>query len=117
MQLPEIDTDYLPDWAKTAIAIAFGAGGVRFFSAWLENRRLGKKEFRETLLGRIRELEKVVAHMQTRMGNLRVEMAHIETENTGLRRELGLPPRGAACQDADENDDRTSPTREAWARA
>ena len=102
----QLDTDYLPDWAKALVAVALGAGGARFFSAWLENRRLGKKEFRETLLERIRELEKVVAHMQTRMGNLRVEMAHLETENTGLRRELGLPDRCAANEDADEREDR-----------
>lgn len=106
MMLPDLDPDYLPDWAKTAVAIAFGAGGVRFFSAWLENRRLGKKEFRETLLERIRELEKVVAHMQTRMGNLRVEMAHLETENTGLRRELGLSPRCSESEDANKRTDR-----------
>lgn len=106
MLLPDIDPDYLPDWAKTAVAIAFGAGGVRFFSAWLENKRLGKKEFRETLLERIRELEKVVAHMQTRMGNLRVEMAHLETENKGLRRDLELSHRGAESEDADQRTER-----------
>lgn len=91
MQLP--DTDYLPEWAKIAIGAVLGAGGVRWFSVYLENRRLAKKDFRETLLERIRELEKVVAHMQRRMGNLRVEMAHLEVENQQLRRDRGCPER------------------------
>lgn len=103
MQLPE---DYMPEWAKYIIATVLGAGGLHWFRAWLENRRLAKKDFRELLLDRIRELEKTVAHMQVRMGNLRVEMAHIEAENTQLRRKLGLSVRGAEVQDADQQPDR-----------
>ena len=103
MQLPE---DYLPEWAKFMIATVIGAGGLHWFRAWLENRRLAKKDFRELLLDRIRELEKTVAHMQVRMGNLRVEMAHIEAENAGFRRKLGLPVRGSEVQDADQQPDR-----------
>lgn len=91
MQLP--DSDYLPEWAKIAIAALFGAGGVRWFSVYLENRRLARKDFRETLLERIRELEKVVANLQRRMGNLRVEMAHLEVENLQLRRDHECPER------------------------
>lgn len=91
MQLP--DSDYIPEWAKIAIAALFGAGGVRWFSVYLENRRLARKDFRETLLERIRELEKVVTQLQRRMGNLRVEMAHIEVENSQLRRDQGCPER------------------------
>lgn len=102
MQLPE---DYMPEWAKFLIATVLGAGGVQFFRAWLENRRLTKQDFRELLLDRIRELEKTVECMQTRLGNLRVEMAHIETENAHFRRKLGLPPRGAEVQDADQQPD------------
>lgn len=90
MQLPE---DYMPEWAKYLIATIFGAGGLHWFRAWLENRRLAKKDFRELLLDRIRELEEVVARMQVRMGNLRVEMAHLETENRALKRERD------ACED------------------
>lgn len=89
MQLP--DSDYLPEWAKIAIGAVLGAGGVRRFSVYLENKRLAKKDFRETLLERIRELEKVVANMQRRMGNLRVEMAHLEVENQQLRALHGCP--------------------------
>jgi len=87
MQLPE---DYMPEWAKYIVATVLGAGGLHWFRAWLENRRLAKKDFRELLLDRIRELEKVVASMQVRMGNLRVEMAHLEVENGSLKRQLGL---------------------------
>lgn len=87
----QVQSDYLPEWAKYLIATILGAGGVHWFSAWLENKRLAKKEFRETLLDRIRELEKVVASLQTRMGNLRVEMAHLEVENKQLKRRLGMP--------------------------
>jgi len=101
--LPE---DYLPEWAKFLIATVLGAGGLHWFRAWLESRRLAKKDFRELLLDRIRELEKTVAHMQVRMGNLRVEMAHIEAENTHFRRKLGLPVRGAEVQDVDQQPDR-----------
>jgi hypothetical protein len=102
IQLPE---DYLPEWAKFLIATVLGAGGLHWFRAWLENRRLAKKNFRELLLDRIRELENVVASMQVRMGNLRVEMAHLESENASLRRNLELSVRGAETQDADQQPD------------
>ena len=104
MQLPS--EDYLPQTAKLIISAVLGAGGVAWFRVWLENRRLSKKEFRETLLDRVRELEKVIASMQTRMGNLRVEMAHLEVENATMRRELGCPARPTEVQNADEQPNR-----------
>jgi len=104
MTLP--DSDYLPETVKLIISAVLGAGGVAFFRVWLENRRLSKKEFRETLLDRVRELEKVISHMQKRMGNLRVEMAHLEVENATMRRELGCPARPTEVQDADQQPDR-----------
>lgn len=103
MLLPE--TDYLPESMKLIISAVLGAGGVAFFRVWLENRRLSKKEFRETLLDRVRELEKVISHMQVRMGNLRVEMAHLETENTSMRRSLGCPTRPDEDDDVDSHPD------------
>lgn len=103
--LPE--TDYLPESLKLIISAVLGAGGVAFFRVWLENRRLSKKEFRETLLDRVRELEKIISRMQIRMGNLRVEMAHIETENASMRRDLGCPARPTEEEpDAHEQSDR-----------
>ena len=102
MQLPDSD---LPDYIKLTLSAVFGAGGVAFLRTWLENRRLGKKEFRETLLDRVRELEKIIAHMQVRMGNLRVEMAHLEVENEHMRRELGCPARPTEIQDVDDQPD------------
>lgn len=97
IQLPE---DYMPEWVKYMVVTILGAGGLHWFRAWLENRRLSKKDFRELLLDRIRELEKVVESMQVRMGNLRVEMAHLEVENRRLKRKLGQK------YDADEQPDR-----------
>jgi hypothetical protein len=110
------DSDYLPETVKLIISAVLGAGGVAFFRVWLENRRLSKKEFRETLLDRVRELEKVIGNLQTRMGNLRVEMAHLETENKTLKRErdaceirnhpgAGCPTRPTGTQDADSEQD------------
>ena len=104
MLIPE--SDYLPESVKLVLASVFGAGGVVFLRVWLENRRLSKKEFRETLLDRVRELEKVIGNLQTRMGNLRVEMAHLEVENATMRRELGCPARPTEVQDADQQLDR-----------
>jgi hypothetical protein len=97
--------DYLPESAKLLISAVLGAGGVAWFRVWLENRRLSKKEFRETLLDRVRELEKVIARMQTRMGNLRVEMAHLEVENEQMRIRLGCADRPTEEQDADKQPD------------
>ena len=86
--------DSFPQWLTTLITLALGAGGVQVLKVWLENRRLGKKEYRETLLERVRELEAVISRMQKRMGNLRVEMAHLDVENQYLRKQLGCPERG-----------------------
>jgi FtsZ-binding cell division protein ZapB len=79
--------DYIPQSVQIAISAVLGAGGLAWFRAYMENKRLGKKEFRELLVDRIRELEVVVDSMQKRMGNLRVEMAHLEAANKQLQRE------------------------------
>jgi len=73
-----VDIDHIPGWVETLAGVAFGAGGVKLLGVWLENRRLSKKGFRETLLERIRELEQTVSSLQVRVGNLRVELAHME---------------------------------------
>lgn len=70
--------DPIPEWAKALVTLVLGAGGGKLFSVWLENRRLSNKDYRETLLERVRELESVVSSLQLRVGNLRVEMAHLE---------------------------------------
>lgn len=62
-------------------------------SVWLENNRLKSKDFRETLMSRINDLELSHSSMQTRIGNLRVEVAHLESENEELRKAAGLPER------------------------
>lgn len=89
--LDQTPTDYIPSWLVPVLGALFGAGGVKVLSVWLENRRLTRKEYRETMLERIRELEGVVANLQVRIGNLRVDVAHLEAENTELRRAAGLP--------------------------
>ena len=78
----------MPEWLKTVITLALGAGGVQWMRVWMESRRLGRKDFRDTLLSRISELESVVGSLQARMGNLRVEMAHLEVENANLKKAL-----------------------------
>lgn len=70
--------DGIPDWARTAATLLVGAGGAKMLAVWLENRRLSQKEYRETLLSRIEDLESCVAGLQARVGNLRVEVAHLE---------------------------------------
>ncbi len=85
MNLPE---EYMSPWVTSIVSLLFGAGGVHWFKVYLENKRLSKKDFRDTLLARISDLEANQSRMQIRMGNLRVEMAHLETENKQLRREL-----------------------------
>lgn len=88
--LENTPTDYMPEWVKYLIATLLGGGAVKWLSVYLENRRLASKDFRETLLERIRELETVVGSLQTRIGNLRVEVAHLEAENRLLKRKFGV---------------------------
>lgn len=106
IQIPE---DGLPQWLTPIVTLVLGAGGVHWFRVFLENRRLSKKEFRETLLDRIHELETVVAQLQVRMGNLRVEMAHLEVENKQLQRQLE-EERDYAFEQDDTGDDGNEPS-------
>jgi chromosome segregation ATPase len=53
---------------------------------WLENRRLAKREYRETLMSLIEDLQRQVSGLQTRVGNLRVELAHLEEALSDERR-------------------------------
>lgn len=78
----------LPAWLKTSITLLVGAGGAKMLSIWLENRRLEKKEYRDTLLGRIRELELVITSMQKAFTAMSVELALVKDENMELRERL-----------------------------
>lgn len=80
--------DGLPEWAKPVLGALFGAGGATWLRAWLENKRLGKKEFREALTERIRELEEVVSSLQLRQANMREELGQLKAENAYLRAQL-----------------------------
>lgn len=70
--------DDIPDWARTGATLLLGAGAARLFGVWLENRRLATKDYRETLLERIQDLERQLNGLNERVGNLRVEVAHLE---------------------------------------
>lgn len=72
--------DSVPEWLRTAATLLLGAGAAKILAIWLENRRLTSKDYRETLLERVRELEGVVSSLQTRVGNLRVEVAHLSSQ-------------------------------------
>lgn len=73
----------LPEWIKSALALVLGAGGVAFFRVWLENRRLAKQEYRDTLMDRIRELERMY-------DSLHEELADERVKNAELRARLGI---------------------------
>jgi len=73
-----LSPDELPGWARTALTLGLGAGAAKVLAVVLENRRLSKKDYRETLESRIRDLERQVAGLFERVGSLRVEVAHLE---------------------------------------
>lgn len=78
----------LPSWVKTVATLIVGAGGSKLLAVWLENRRLEKKEYRHTLLGRIRELEAMVKDMQSSFVAMSVELALVKDENRELKEQL-----------------------------
>lgn len=73
-----ISADDVPEWARTLATLALGAGGAKMLAVWLENRRLTRRDYRETLEERIKDLERQVGALFERVGNLRVEVAHLE---------------------------------------
>jgi septal ring factor EnvC (AmiA/AmiB activator) len=75
-----LSVDDVPDWARTLVTLALGAGGAKVLAVVLENRRLTRRDYRETLEERIRDLERQVAGLFERVGSLRVEVAHLEEE-------------------------------------
>jgi predicted nuclease with TOPRIM domain len=96
-----------PEWVRTGMTLLLGAGGAKMLSVWLENRRLAKKEFRETLLERIRDLERQVAALHDRIGNQREVQAHLQErldseQATVNRLELENDELQARVQDLEE---------------
>ncbi len=83
-----IDQDYLPGWVKTIITILLSGGAVKLLSVLLENRRLVKKDYRETMLSRITHLEQVIAQMQEAHTALSVKLALVTDENDELRAKI-----------------------------
>jgi hypothetical protein len=92
----------LPDWLKTGATLLLGAGAARLLAVWLENRRLLKKDYRDTLLGRIRELEGKIETMYGMVSKLRVDIALLDDENAELREKLGMPKREGSGDAHDE---------------
>ena len=88
-----------PSWLSPILTALLGGAGVHYFRVWIENRRLAKKEYRDVLLDRIRDLEGKTSRMHQRMEDMRAEVATLEAENKELRRRLGI-------QHADEQADR-----------
>lgn len=81
----------LPGWVKTTATLFLGAGAARLLAVWLENRRLEKREYRDTLLTRIRELEVEIKGMNQTVRDLSVELALVKDENAELQERLGMP--------------------------
>lgn len=89
----------LPGWLKSGLTLLLGAGAARFLAVWLESRRLEKKDYRETLLTRIRELESKIEKMNTKYINIHTELALVKDENSELRERLGMPKRADVHQE------------------
>lgn len=85
MLRPQEMLEGVPGWLQTTITLAVGAGGARLLAVWLENRRLANREYRDTMLARIRELEDRVDRLMREEGDLRVKVAHLEEHNAKLR--------------------------------
>jgi uncharacterized coiled-coil protein SlyX len=73
-----LDLDYLPGWARTSLTLLLGAGGARLLAVMLENRRLTRRDYRETLEKRIKDLERQVGGLYERIANLREELGGLE---------------------------------------
>jgi len=94
------DLHELPAWLKTTITLLLGAGGARLVAIWLENHRLEKKDYRDTLLGRIRELEETISGMQDSFTTMSVNLALAKDESTELRQEIEVLRRINAQQES-----------------
>lgn len=90
-----------PSWIKPTVTFLLGAGGAKLLAMWLESRRLEKKEYRDTLLGRIRELEGTINSMQTAWTEMNVEVALLRQQNMELSQELTVMRRINAQQEED----------------
>lgn len=91
MRLP----DEIPEWADWVVKIAVGGAGVRLLTVWLENRRLVKSDYRESLLKLIRELQDDVQALSLKVGQLEEALEgeqelvlRLQDENDELRSRL-----------------------------
>jgi hypothetical protein len=92
------DLTDLPPWIKTGATLLLGAGAAKLLGVWLENRRLAKKEYRDTLLQRIRDLETMIAGMHVTHVEMAVKVARLEDDLEECKRlhaQRGGPPKKA----------------------
>ena len=81
MQAPE----EIPTWLQTLIALVSGGALVSWYKVWAENRRLLKKDYRETLVDRISELERTVEGLYRRLEIMSRAEGALQEENRQLR--------------------------------
>jgi hypothetical protein len=80
------DLTDLPPWIKTGATLLLGAGAAKILGVWLENRRLAKKDYRDTLLSRIRELETKIDRMYHELGQRDVLIEQLRNDLDQYRR-------------------------------
>jgi hypothetical protein len=68
----------IPEWVKYVIGLVLGGGGVAWLRVWLEARRLGDKDLRQTLMDRINALEYSLGELHEEIGSLRAENATLK---------------------------------------
>ena len=83
-----LSSEDVPQWVRTALTAFVSIGLAKVYAVWAENRRLTKRDYRETLEERISDLERQVAGLFERIGALRAEVAHLETELTHEREKV-----------------------------
>lgn len=80
-----ISSDDVPGWAGPVVSALIGGAGVKMLSVWLENRRLTRRDYRETLESQIRVLQRQVASLYERLNAAERELGHLEEALDGER--------------------------------
>jgi cell division protein FtsB len=74
------DINELPPWLKSGVTLLAGAGVAKLLAVWLENKRLEKSDYRDTLVGRIRELEDKIDEMHATNTRLAIKVNTLEDD-------------------------------------
>lgn len=78
MQTPIPDPELLPVWLQALVGVLGGGALVRLLSVWLENKRLSRSDYRNTLISRIRELEEENGELHDEIADLREKVGQLE---------------------------------------